>query len=147
MPVYTYRCTSCDNQFEIYHTVKELDDKAWRWCWDCTHPLDLVITAPLLVKAAADVCYDSPIDGSPITSWAARRNDLAKHGCREYDPGMKQDYHQRIKDADAAMEKAVDEHVERSVERMNGAQRGKLWSELTDQGMTADVTRSTYSGS
>ncbi len=109
----------------------------------CGRNANQVITAPLLVKAAADVCYDSPIDGTPITSWAARRNDLAKHGCREYDPGMKQDYHQRLKDADAALDKAVDTHVEASIEKMPTKKRAKLYSELTQEGVSADVVRST----
>lgn len=101
-----------------------------------------VITAPLLVKACADVRYDSPIDGKPITSWQARQEDLKRHGCREYDPGMKQDYHARIKESEAAMDKAIDATVEAAIEKMPTKQRGKLYSELTEQGVTLGVTHS-----
>jgi hypothetical protein len=102
-----------------------------------------MITAPLLVKAAPNICYDSPIDGSHITSWDARREDLKRNGCREYDPEMKTDYHQRIKDSEAKLDATIEAHVEEAIEKMPTAKRGKLYSELTDQGVQADVIRTT----
>jgi hypothetical protein len=33
--------------------------------------------------------YRSPIDGRPITSRSARREDLKRNGCVEYEPSMK----------------------------------------------------------
>lgn len=35
--------------------------------------------------------YRSPIDGRVIDGRKQRREDLKRHGCVEYDPGMKQD--------------------------------------------------------
>lgn len=99
-----------------------------------------IIGAPLLVKAAPDVCYDSPVTGEPITSWEKRKEDLKRHGCREYDPGMKDDYHARIKASEDSLDKALTETIEETVEKMPTAKRAKLHSELTEQGATLDVT-------
>lgn len=140
MPVYEFKCEN-GHRRELYASIHS--SIGAQGCADCGLLMERIISAPLLVKAAADVCYDSPIDGTPITSWAARRNDLAKHGCREYDPEMKRDYHQRLKDSEAALEKAVDTHVEASIEKMPTKQRAKLYSELTQEGVSAEVVRST----
>lgn len=140
MPEYLYQCPA-EHHMSRFTNVK--NHRPFVECDVCGVLAQQVLTAPLLVKAAADVCYDSPIDGTPITSWAARRNDLATHGCREYDPGMKTDYHQRIKDSEAALDRAVDTHVEASIEKMPTKQRAKLYSELTEQGVSAEVVRST----
>lgn len=54
---------------------------------------------PMDLPSGNDVCcprvfsdiseYQSPIDGSPITSRSARRYDLEKSGCVEMDPPKK----------------------------------------------------------
>jgi hypothetical protein len=103
-------------------------------CDHCGDAAQQIIGAPAALKIAEDVCYDSPIDSAPITSWAARANDLAKHNCIPYDPGMRQDYERRLKDADDALYKSIDEHVERAITKMSTKQRGQLYSELTEQG-------------
>ena len=43
------------------------------------------IITPPTVFASKDICYDSPIDGRPITSMKARRDDLARTNCRPYE--------------------------------------------------------------
>jgi hypothetical protein len=101
-----------------------------------------VMTAPLLAFAQPECRYDSPVTGEPITSWAARRNDLAKHNCRPYDPEQKTDYQRRIKEADASLDKSIDEHVERTVEKMDTKTRGKLYSDLVDKHLDVDYVRS-----
>lgn len=101
------------------------------------------ISAPLHVFGQQECRYESPRTGQPITSWAERRNDLAKHGDIPYDPGMLEDNTRRLKESETALEKAVDEHVEATWSKMDTQTRGKLYSELTEQGVTADYHRST----
>ena len=67
-------------------------------------PLPMVFVQP-------DICYTSPIDERPITSKQARIEDLARNGCREYDPGMRQDYDRRVKDSEDRTEKAMEATV------------------------------------
>ena len=104
---------------------------------------EVVIFAPLLVKVAADVCYDSPIDGRAVTSWDAHREDLKRNGCIPYDPEMKTDVANRIKREDRDMDQSVQKHAEELCEKMPTAKRAKLWSEMTEQGVSAECVRST----
>jgi len=103
--------------------------------------LEQIISAPILVKAAQDVCYDSPIDGSPVTSWAARTEDLKRNGCRPYEPGMRQDHERQIQESEESLDKAIEQTVERSIEKMPTEKRGKLYNELTRAGVDAVVQR------
>lgn len=105
--------------------------------------MDLVIGAPLMVKVEPTIAYDSPIDGQHITSWHARREDLKRHDCVEYDPEMKTDYVRGIEARDKQLDQSVDAHVEAAIERMPTKQRGRLYSELTEQGVDLEYARST----
>lgn len=138
MPIYEFKCPQ-ECQEERYLRVKDYHER--QWCLKHWELMAHVITAPLMVKVAADVAYDSPIDGKIINSWTARKEDLKRSGCRPYDEGMKQDYHRHIKESESALDKAVDASVEEAVEHMPTATRGKLFSELVDQGVTADTVR------
>lgn len=139
MPRYVYLCRD-EHTFTRFSTVAEHSPVA---ICPCGQQARQVITAPVLVKCAADVCYDSPIDGRPITSHDAHKEDLKRHDCVAYDPEMKRDYERRLAESDARLAASIDAHVEESIEKMPTAKRAQLYSELTEQGMTADVVRST----
>lgn len=100
-----------------------------------------MITAPLLVKVAADVRYDSPVTGEPITSWAQRNDDLKRHDCIPYDPEMKKDAARRQQEKLDALDKSIDTQVEAAIEKMPTKERAKLHSEVVEQGKTVEVTR------
>lgn len=139
MPTYTYACGQ-GHVFEQYSSLAGF--QAMRIC-DCSALATLVITPPLSVTVAPDVCYDSPIDGRPITSWAQRQDDLARSGCRPYDPGMKDDADRRITQDRAAFDQSIDATVEEAIEKMPTHKRGKLYSELTQEGVGVEYVRST----
>src|SRR3990167_2403463 len=139
MPQYLYHCRG-NHTFIRFSTISEHSPIA---LCECGQQAPQIITAPTLVKVAADVCYDSPIDGRPITSHQARLEDMKRHDCVEYDPEMKKDYERRIKESDEHLDRLVDAHVEESIEKMPTAKRAQLYSEMTEQGMSADVVRST----
>ena len=139
MPQYLYHCRG-NHTFIRFSTISEHSPIA---LCECGQQASQIITAPTLVKVAADVCYDSPIDGRPITSHQARLEDMKRHDCVEYDPEMKKDYERRIKESDEHLDRLVDAHVEESIEKMPTAKRAQLYSEMTEQGMSADVVRST----
>ena len=83
-----------------------------------------------MVFVQPDICYDSPIDGKPITSKHARIEDLARNNCQEYDPGMRQDYDRRVRESEAALEKSVEESIDREISAMPARKRELLQSEL-----------------
>lgn len=112
-------------------------------CEECDLVAQQIIEAPLYVSAQREVRYDSPITGEPIASRAAWKEDMRKHGCVEYDPGMVQD-HLRHRDAvQEKLEASIDSSVAEAVGKMNTKQRSDLWSAVKEQGATCDVVRST----
>lgn len=100
-----------------------------------------VLEVPLFF-GVRDIHYDSPIDGRPITSMAARREDLARSGCVEYDPEMRKDANRRIQEADEKLDKSVDNLVEAEFARMPSAKKEKLAAEL-ESGLTVEPVRQT----
>ncbi len=92
-----------------------------------------------------DICYDSPINGRHITNKHSRQEDLARSGCIEYDPGMKQDFQRRLAREEAALDKSVDETVDRMVAQMPAKKLDKLAAEMQG-GMTAEPIRVTPQG-
>ena len=139
MPRYEYRCS---NQHVTQRVCSVREHDSVIRCPACTLAAQQVITAPVLVAVRQDIGYDSPIDGTHITSWQAREEDLKRHECVEYDPGMKQDAVRRDRESEQALERSVETHIESTIAKMPTKQRAALYSELTDQGKTAEIVRS-----
>ena len=136
MPLYEY--AHGDHYFLRFMPVA--DHSSLAVC-DCGEVAQQIITAPSALKVAVNCHYESPIDGSPVTSWAARANDLARSGCVPYDPGMRQDHERRLEANEKALDQSIHESVERSVSKMSNKKRGQLWNELTRAGVNTDVQR------
>lgn len=139
MPRYEYRCA---NQHTTQRVCSVREHDSVISCPACSLVAQQIITAPVLVTAQPDIGYDSPIDGAHITSWQARREDLKRHECVEYDPGMKQDAARRERESEQALERSVETHIESTIAKMPTKQRAALYSELTEQGKTAEIVRS-----
>lgn len=120
---------SCPNGHHFERTLAVADYQTPQRC-DCGADGRRIISIPRLVTASADVSYDSPIDGRAITSRAARRDDMARHGCQEYDPEMKKDAARFRERSEAAVEARMDETIERQIDAMPGRKREKLENEL-----------------
>ena len=125
MPLYEYWCSD-GHSFERVLPVAEY--KTPQYC-DCGLLGERIISAPT-VFASKDICYDSPIDGRPITSMKARLDDLARNNCTEYDPEIKKDYARRIEREQLQLEKSVEATVEATIEKMPVRKREKLEAEL-----------------
>ena len=37
----------------------------------------------LEIHVRPNIAYASPVDGTPVTTWAKRRDDMARHGCMD----------------------------------------------------------------
>lgn len=99
-----------------------------------------IISVPRLVSVQKECNYDSPIDGRPITSWKQREEDLARSGCRPYDPGMRQDVDRFHKQVDAELDRSVDAHIDAAFEKMPARQREQLENEVKS-GASAEIIR------
>lgn len=135
MPIHDFECRN-GHIFEMMVPVGTEDVI----CISCMAHKDIMAKKVFLRAPMAfispDVFYDSPIDGKPVTSMAARREDLARSNCIEYDPCMKQDRLRNIKRADDALDNAIGETVDSTIAAMPVRKREKLSEELL---MGADV--------
>jgi len=123
--IYAYECAN-GHQFE---RSLELARYAEPQTCECGAESRKVITA-VRGYVRGDVCYDSPIDGRPVTSMRARRDDLARNNCVEYDPEMKTDVARRIEREQVELERRVESTVEATIESMPAKKRERLASEL-----------------
>jgi hypothetical protein len=128
--------------------VLRIKDHQNHWpCSQCGNEARQVINhAPMLVIPEHmrwnAQSYESPTTGAHITTKKQRIEDMARSGCIEYDPGMKQDADRRVKEQDAALDKAIEATVEREFEAMPTAKKERLCNELT-AGAEAEYTRLT----
>lgn len=123
--IYEYECAA-GHVFELHRPVAESALPALCECG---------LTAPRIISATRgyvqrECRYDSPVDGRPISSWAERREDLARNDCIEYDPEMKKDAARFREASQKKLEDSVDASVEQAVMRMSGRQRERLGAEL-----------------
>lgn len=141
MPKYQYRCPDCgdfDRILRVADHVRVIE------C-ECGKEANQVITAPMLVipahmSATGISAYESPVTGELITTQRQRKEDMARHGCIEYDPGMRQDVDRRVIEEEKALDKAVDETFDRALAELPAVKREKLDAEMS-AGVTAETVR------
>ncbi len=94
---------------------------------------------------SSNVAYESPTTGKAITSRKARNDDLARSGCVEYDPEMKTDHNNRLKEEEIALDKSFDDVIDKTLEQMPADALGRLNNEL-GSGVDVEVQRLTVEG-
>jgi len=127
MPTYTYECGTCRKLFTKFSTMREHRNTSE--C-ECGSIAGQIIVAPPMMIIPQDFYYESPIDGRPITNRKQRLEDMARSGCVEYDPGVKQDYQRRIEQGERDLERAIDETVDRELELMPLIKKERLVEEM-----------------
>lgn len=140
MPTYTYRCA--DGHPTLVMVPVSLYQPTVP-CETCSEIAEREFTVPVLVKVAQDVHYTSPVTGQPIQSHAARREDMARHGAVEYDPGMTQDYDRRREESQQQFEAGIDQTVSEAIAKMPSAARAQLAREVIEGGVTTEAVRQT----
>jgi len=125
--IYEY---SCKRGHRFERVLAVADYRVPQIC-ECGADSRRIISLPRLVVTAPDVHYDSPIDGRPITSMAAHRDDLARNGCQLYDPEMRKDADRFVKQKDAELDRSIEASVEKAIEAMPAHKRERLAKELS----------------
>jgi hypothetical protein len=110
-------------------------------CEECDLVAQQVITAPLSVRVKADLCYDSPIDGKPVTTWAAREEDLKRNGCIPYDPEMKKDAERKQQERQQALDTQIEHTVHSTIAKWPDKKKRQLKQELVNQGVDCQIVR------
>ena len=124
MPCYQYVCPN-GHEFEKY--LKMDDYKVPQTC-ECGEIGKKVFSPAMIVNSFES--YESPIDGSVISTPAKRREDLARSGSIPYEPGMRQDADTLAKESEAKLEREMDNTVDRLLYEMPSRKREQLESEL-----------------
>lgn len=139
MPLHDHRCTKCGEMEERFIALDQLSAVQLH---ECGGELERVFLRFPFAVVQDDICYDSPIDGRPITSKQARMEDLARGDCVPYEPGIREDQERRRAESEAALERSFDATVEREIATMSARKREKLTAEL-EGGMSAEPERVT----
>jgi len=142
MPTYQYKCELSAKIIERHTSIKNHSNKIMCNCGAIANQVILrapTITIPQHMRYDFNG-YESPIDGRVIRNMKERSDDLARSGCIEYDPGMVQDADRRVIEADIALDKMVEETVERELETMPLAKKELLSKEL-ESGNKVEFTR------
>lgn len=138
MPTYEYECQQ-GHHFERVLPVSRYDEP--QQC-DCGAHGNKLISRPALAWASREVNYDCPITGKPITSMAQHKDNLARHGCQQYDPEMRKDADRFRRQQDEKLEKSMEATVEETIEKMPSRKKELLERELS-AGASADIIRQT----
>lgn len=138
MPLHDHLCAK-GHLFERFIPLDQLS--AEQTC-ECGARAERVFMRFPFATVQEDICYDSPIDGRPITSKQARMEDLARADCVPYEEGIRQDQERNKRESEERLERAVDQTVEKEIALMPARKREKLTAEL-EGGLTAAPTRVT----
>jgi len=85
MPIYNYKCGACNKIQETYKSIVDRHNSP-----TCCGAQTSLCILPAIVHPDLPG-YQSPVTGEWIEGKKARLEDLKKHRCIPYDPGMKQD--------------------------------------------------------
>lgn len=135
MPLHDFRCPN-GHTFDAY-VAQGVHERPCEFCRDTAVKIFLKAPAGFVQR---DICYDSPIDGRPITNKFARAEDLRRSDSVPYEPGMKQDAERRRLESDQALDKAVDSTVDEFFATAPLRKKEQLSQEL-HAGASAEVTR------
>jgi hypothetical protein len=148
MPLHDWKCRLCGAVEERFVTVAKLHEVQKHLCHGVPERTDAYGVMEIYYRTTPmgfvqrDICYDSPIDGRPITSKQARIEDLRRNDCVEYDPEMRKDAARRRKEADVELDRSVEATVDEMVATMPTRKLEKLEQEIR-AGASVDVVRST----
>lgn len=138
MPLHDHQCTVCAQVQERFVALADLDKV--QGCEYCGNIMTRVFLTAPMGFVQRDICYDSPIDGRPITSHAARREDLRRNDCVEWDSGMKKDFERNRRNSEESLDRAVDATVDEFVATAPARKRELLEQELR-AGASVEATR------
>lgn len=124
MPLYAMKCED-DHSFDRLIKLANFDNPHFCECGKRAH---VQIVPTMIAPMFED--YQSPIDGSAISSKRKRMNDLARSNCVPYDPGMVEENNRRLKTQEASLEKSIDNTVDAFIEKLPARKKEILAQEL-----------------
>ena len=134
MPLYEYKC-SCGRWFDKY---LKLADCGLPVLCECGKQAEKQLSAPFV---QTDIMpYQSPIDGRYVGGKRARREDLRRSGCVEWEPGVREEAAQRRARAEEALDRGLEQTLDAEISQMPARKRELLEQEVR-AGADVIVTR------
>ena len=132
MPLYDFRCAN-GHKFERHVPLAKFEEQ--QLC-DCHAPANRIISAPMFSVDQTD--YSCPITGKHIGSKRQHEENLKLHNCRVLETGEKESNERRRQEADAALDRKIEDTVEREVESLSSDKKEKLYNELISTDLTVE---------
>jgi len=123
MPIYEARCPVCSKQQEYYQTVVNCQDTPV-CCGIKTEKV--ILSSPM--GYVHNIAYTSPIDGRPITTTKARKEDMARNNCRPWE-GMEQEKKEAARRAmyeEQKQDKALEKTIEQAIKQLPDEKKAAL---------------------
>lgn len=128
MPIYVQKCEK-GHTFDVFLKLEDYDEP--QMCECGAKSKRIIVPTMLNCDMQNWDSYVSPTSGKYITSYRQRKEDMKASGCVDYEPSMKKVQSNNIKAMDDALDKKVDETVEKEWDKMPTHKRERLASELT----------------
>ena len=125
MPIYVHKCNN-GHQFDVFKKLKDYNEPD---TCKCGAPSRRIITATMIAPDMQDR-YISPVSGKVISSYKQRREDMERHGCVDYEPSLKEHTTKHMEREEAALEKRMDNTVEKLIHEMPADKKASLEREL-----------------
>lgn len=135
MPLYEYQCPG-RHKFDRILPLSRYDEP--QTCPTCGQPAQKLVSAPAVHGDYAP--YECPITGKVIEGRRAHVENLAKHNCRVFEPGEREEVVRRRRAADEAFENSVAESAAQFVAALPSDKRQKLEAELSN-GLDVSIER------
>ena len=116
MPLYSSLC-QCGKREQFF--AKIADRNMRRLCSSCGAVPERILDAPAVRPEIPE--YFSPVTGRPISSRSQRREDLARTGSLEWEPGMREDCERRRLDSIEADYLRMDATIDKTVAEMHAS--------------------------
>lgn len=137
MPLHDFRCPQ-GHQFEVFQPLTQL--RAEEPCPVCASSGSKIFLRPPM--ATPDLQgYTSPIDGRWVEGRVARREDLRRNDCVEWEPGFREECSRRRNAAEREFDRSLEHTIDAEIAAMPARKREKLEAEAT--GAEINVVRTT----
>ena len=136
MPIYSYKC-SCGRAFD---RILPLARYAEPQTCECGQVAAKVLVAPAVLADLPG--YSCPITGKWVEGRRAHNENLARHGCRVYEPGETRQARQRAVQEEEALLETIAETAAAYAANLPSDKRERLGAEL-ENGASVSVERLT----
>lgn len=118
MPLYSYVCSCCEKRQQIYLPIARYKEPQFCQTPGCHsgEPLTKIIEAPYVAVDYGG--YISPATGKWVEGRKQHIEDLKQSNCRILEPGESRDEMKKTEQRQVALEKSIDEAVERTASEL-----------------------------